>query len=293
MASDYFAALMRASGLAAPAGAISVADPPAAAADGIVEQQLLRPAAPLADAVPPLAAPAALPAETALAAHEPEAPTPAVVQTLTVGPHVPAPPEAPAAPATAALATDARPPVPHGPIGLPQAEAGVEAREVQGTPPAAQPEELRHALMRVALNWVHGGVAVDASGESVSVPEQTPVLPPEVRANPDPPPVRDAPPVPAATPRLPALPEARRALAVDAVRLAPPVDEAAWSGTAPPRGGASPETLEISIGAIHLRVDAPPVQAAPPPEAPPTPSAATMAAQPKRGDFERRLLRRL
>jgi hypothetical protein len=170
----------------------------------------------------------------------------------------PSPAAAPAAPAAASSAT--RP-----------SSAAVDAR--------------RQALLRAALNWVGSGprladtrttglrddaaMAPSARAGELALPNDAAPAQAAIRSGPAP--ERGLPPL-----RTPA--------------LAAPLEPLAWPGAPAQRGSGAREAVQVSIGSIHLRMDAPPapLQAV----AAPAPPPARPAARTHR-DFERRLLRRL
>lgn len=295
MASDYFAALMRASGLAPVPARVHAG--PSPAEPGIVEEHALPDAAPAQDA---LQAPDALPA----AARPPDALPPGATVPA-ARPEAPAPPSArPGGP----LPDRAAAPMAHrAPAPGPRAEAAPMRRDAEPATPADAQEASRQSMLRVALNWVHGAPhpdvrevpeATDAAGAAGPMPADADadVLPqPGVESAPPAIASPSAPAAPAAAARRAARPAPRHAPSAQPGPVAPPLAATPWPRMPAAAADAGADRLEISIGAIHLSVEAPPAQIAPSPSPPPAPAAPTAArgAGPRRGDFDRRLLRHL
>lgn len=257
--SDYFGALMRSSGLAVGGAAPVLAAPPDSAA-ALIEIDIER-SVPAMQPLPALAAqhqtrplsPAMVSAEPQ-PGREPEAPA--------------APPTTPRVDATAAvdrsydqagrkeaLPTSAQPPVP-------------AASPTDHSTPAAQP--LGHDVVRAVMHWV----AADPQ-QAISVPrDETGREPLAVLDTTDKPIVRES--RPALTPLADVAPHAVLPVQTQTPKsnvthsateeaMAKVPRRASQTATAMPTPGAPTplprdELVEISIGAIHLRVDAPPVQ---------------------------------
>lgn len=278
--SDYFGSLIRASGLAAGS------HPPVAADHGITEIEI-QPDAPPAAITPVTEGP-----RTNTQPTEIITPRPVATPTLPA----PAIREHAAPPGTehTELASDR--PLPASPAPAPDPRGETSMAPGLPTSPALSPRPQEAApdpgqgMVHAALRWVTADVPSPSASTEVP-PEPTPPIPaqeltthkitPPTRPSVNPP---EAGPVPGAT-TLP--PEATIPLRVAPIRHP--------ASTYPPPPWASAtrrdEEVEITIGAIHLRVDAPPpqtvVQAPAPIPRPP------VDRPPPRSALTRRALRRL
>jgi hypothetical protein len=152
-------------------------------------------------------------------------------------------------------------------------------------------------MVQAAIRWVATGPPTPAATPDDHPPER-PTAAPLATA---PAIVRRVPPSPSTDSLAPApspaqtQPTPRLATPV-AVRTSPPIDALARPvvpAAMAPRHDAHAEVVEVSIGAIHVRVDAPAVQTRapqPPPAAPARPPADRASA---RSGLARRALRRL
>ena len=256
--SDYFGALLRSAG--------------AAPADGLARRRALQPMAPLGDA----AAHESLeqfveieaPASVAAVAGAPLSPEPPMRPPPSIDPDVP--PTRDAAPAR--QSSTVRP-----------AAQG----EAAASPAAAWPagdEAPVHPLVEAALRWVRADASAVAPRptEPLSAPQMElgePASTTLLRAAPAAPPLPDPPPQEETTPRrakrsepIRAVPVAVGELDLDAPRPTPAGSGVVAATDALPRA-PSPAQVDVSIGTIHVRVDAPPaprpVTPAPPPLARP------------------------
>ena len=306
--SDYFGALIRSSGMAIGPG-VSASAPerlPASAAVpdlGLVELDVQRDAPPPA---PPMLPPAVPPTPPVLPPAVP--PTPPV-QTHAVSEAPPAgarqksealPPERVAAEVPAVAAVEAtvtppaRPAAPEhpGPARWPLTPSGAVAPALSGH------SDLGQAMVRAVIQWV---AAVPprpmASPAGLPRPRPTPPMlamdtsthqmgwpadPPESVAEICPAPRAGAPPPPSI---------------VTPIRVAPiqpveSIERAAVRATANDPA-ASEEVVEVSIGAIHVRVDAPAVQTVAPPSALAAATRPLTDRAPDRSGLARRALRRI
>lgn len=151
------------------------------------------------------------------------------------------------------------------------------------------PADLGQAMVRAAMRWV----AADAVAQQVSAPIADAQAHQVEGASVD------------ATPRVQKhevdLPSQRVGHTEAAARPALPDPAARAVTTTPamiPTAPVSPpvardEIFEVSIGAIHVRVDAPAVQTVPAPQAPPAGPSRASAARPQRSALSRRALRRI
>lgn len=284
--SDYFGALIRASGLAAGTG------PPVAADHGITEIEAQHDAPVAADhgitdiEVQRDAPPAAITA----VAKEPRRdtqPTEIITPPRVATPTLPAPAireyAAPSGTAYTALASDR--PLPTSPSGSPPASS---PRPQEAAPKPGQ------AMVHAALRWVTADVPSPSASTEIA-PEPTPPIPaPKSTAHKITPPARpaisppEAGPVPGAT-TLP--PEAPIPLRVAPIRHPASTDQPPPWASATRRPASHDEEVEITIGAIHLRVDSSPPQTVVQAPAPtPRPPA---DRPPPRSALTRRALRRL
>ncbi|HUG24244.1 hypothetical protein [Piscinibacter sp.] len=280
--SDYFGALMRSSGLAVGGAAPIVA--PRVEAGMPVEVHVEQPAV--------RAEPAMSPAPRA--AHSAESPEPAVralpAQVARDVHDEPAQrPDRPREPEAAPTSAQTSAPMEAAAVAHPSIDAAAQ--------PASQAPVTAHTLVRTAMQWVAAGPqevrakppAVIDPPIATTPPEPAPRSPDEIRDQRPParaeslelPPSHEHPPSPPrlAPPPIPARPLIPQPATLRAERPSP----------ASPRD----DTVEVSIGAIHVRVDAPATQTVartPPP--PPAPRAAS-APRPERSALSRRALRRI
>ena len=264
---DYFGALIRSSGLSVDSD-VSAGTPaetpldPAATDYGLVEFEIQR------DTTP--AATPAVPAQAA--EHAPHTGAAEMRQTAI-------------APARAAY-------VERAPARSLPASSESIARQQSHTP------DLGQAMVHAAMRWV----AVDThnaitSPEIVPMPRPTPPVPamkvashrasalttPLVN-------VEEVRTVPRATTPLP--PKVVTPIRVESIEHPGSIDRAAQRATGATRPVPHEEVVEISIGAIHLRVDAPPSQTVA--QATPAPASRAMADRaPMRSGLARRALRRI
>jgi len=233
--SDYFGALMNFSGLAAAPRA-SVPTPAGAPhATDIMESDVVREVAvDRPTAAPRRAAPLTAPLANLASAAEQASPTARLL---------PSPAPTPAAAETArSLAPDA--------ISVPASP--IAPAPVAATAPANMPAEHGRALVRAALSWVAAdpesadeAPALNSPTPPRQAPREPSVRPEPARAVPD-----DIDVAPAqARARTEPAPPAR------VIRFEPP--EPARATARPATAEAPDEIVEISIGAIHVRVDAP------------------------------------
>jgi hypothetical protein len=145
-------------------------------------------------------------------------------------------------------------------------------------------------MVHAALRWVTADVQSPSASTEIA-PEPMPPIPvQELTAHEITPPV--SPPESGSVPGATMLaPEAARPLRVTPIRNPASTDQPPPWASATRRPATHDETVEISIGAIHLRVDAPPPQTvaqtlAPPPRPP-------ADRPPPRSSLTRRALRRL
>lgn len=282
MASHYFATLMRASGLAPPQAPAGLRP----SAHAAVEEHALRDAEPQPDIGRAPLTPGLVRSDTASPAHEQE------------GDELPDP-----ATQMASLAT-VETSVPRAAVAeLPAGESGLLAGSPEPAPHTrAASEALRRSLMRVALQWVQTGPRQNPHEPAAPLPvapDPQPALArrsaspaPNALSGIEPPRQADAPhdarTPPQSEPRPPRRP---KALGTQPEPAGPSPGAVPWPRTPAPAAAEAAEQVEISIGAIHLRVEAPPARIAPPP-APAAPAAGRPAPR-AGGDFERRLLRHL
>jgi hypothetical protein len=280
--SDYFGALMNSSGLAAaarpsalPAAGLSSADVDIVETDGIREMA----ADPATPTTPPAAPPAQAPAMSDRTAEREIAPT------IQVAPSVAG---APASMQASAAETNdaATAPTP--------ADARMQVAPAAAAPPApaAAVDVRSHAVVRAALDWV----AADPQNAARSRPPTAAATAP-ARLLPSP-----AKPLPEAPPRIVVdqvrIPTVAVAPPTNAVQPAPiPHDrprEQVRSGAHAAASAAPDEIVEISIGAIHVRLDTPAPQtvaaATPVPASPTRPSSDRSVAH---SGLARRALRRI
>jgi hypothetical protein len=149
-----------------------------------------------------------------------------------------------------------------------------------------EPIDLGKAMVRAAMRWV----AADAVAQQVGAPEA------EAQAHRhEVTPHREAASVELPAQRVGHTETAARPAFSDPmprqpVTTTPAMIPAAPSSPAPP---ARDGVFEVSIGAIHVRVDAPAVQTVPAPQAPPAAPSRASAARPQRSTLSRRALRRI
>lgn len=279
--SDYFGALMRSSGLAVGGAAPIVA--PRIDTGMPVEVHVEQPAA--------RAEPAMSPAPRA--AHPPENLGPAVHALSVQEAHdvhgEPAQrldrlhePEA----APASVQTPA-------PLGT----AATANPSIEGiTTPAPPAAVTAHTLVRSAMQWVAAGPQEVRAKPPAVIDAPIATAPPESTSR-SPDEIRDQ--RPSARDGFPGLHPGHEHDEHPSLALAPiparPLITSPATLRAEPAAPASPrdDSVEVSIGAIHVRVDAPPTQTvARTPPAPPSPRAAH-APRPERSTLSRRALRRI
>ena len=279
----YFGALMRASGLAVagPVPSIALSAPPIAGNDTGGREHVLSPVH--LDA-PPRQAPRMGPPRTteplATAAIPVQAQPPDDVRDGLAGtPAMPVPEPAPASPIA---------------LTVPG-----ERREAPPPAPREAPPQLADAVVRAAMRWVATDPqtrpqvrAVEQPGPGPTPAASTEGMPPrpapEAPTREEPPPVADAAAPPALSPRTPG--PAPSELTEIAARAIEPVPRLPIAPRAAERGG---EILEVSIGAIHVRVDAPAAQTVARPAAAPAAPQRTAVHSSRRGALSRRALRRI
>lgn len=289
--SNYFDGLIRASGLAAGSY------PPVAADHGITEIEAQH------DASPAATSPVTAGARRDTQGTEHDAP-PAAITPVAEGPRTntqpteiitPPPVATPTMPASAIREYGAPPRtertelVSDRPLATPPASAS-------NPRPQSDLPDLGQAMVHTALRWVTAEVHTASALTEIEIaPERVPPKSaqaltthgntPPARPSVSPP---EAQPVPGAT-TLP--PEAPIPLRVAPVRHPASTDQPPPWASATRRPATHDERVEITIGAIHLRVDSPPpqtvVQAPAPTPRPP------VARPPPRSALTRRVLRRL
>lgn len=285
--SNYFDGLIRASGLAAGSY------PPVATGHGITEIEVQQDAPP-ATTSPVTQVPRTNTQRTEITTTPPVATTTMPVSAIREY-------SAPLRREYPELASDR--PLPVAPASAPDPRGETSMAPGLPTPPASasgpRPQESApdpgQAMVHAALRWVAADVqSLSASTEIALTPEPTPPIPaqeltthkitPATRPSVSAP---EAGPAPGAT-TLP--PEALTPLRVAPIRHLEPIDQPSPWASGTRRPASHDETVEITIGAIHLRVDAPPsqtvVQAPAPPPRPPV-------DRPPRSALSRRALRRI
>lgn len=284
--SDYFDGLMRSSGLRL--GTEPVLGPSRARTPALPEIENV------STAVAPMTSPVAGPVEA------PARGTPAVAASVPA----PAGPMLPAVPPAADAPPPAAEPV-HAAAAIPTASP-IPASPIPAAPPATHDR-----LVAAAMRWIAAGSDAPSATSQIEAAE-SPVIPAETppsRATPRPKPTslleitRPDPVLPVAV-----SPDLDRTARVSAPPSAPPGSARAEpsAATIPPRppasqppashprdAGVRDEGVQVSIGAIHLRVEAPPAAAVPTPS-PAVPRQAP-AAPPgtSRSGLSRRALRRI
>jgi hypothetical protein len=281
MMSDYFAALMRASNLFASSAAPSLEAP--------LEFGVEVPAPPLPAA--PAPHPVRLETRAAVAASEQSMPAAPVAQ------------PAPARPRR----DDGRPATSVRQGNIPQwqqAETEAPRSEQQGPLPGAPQQNSQprppqaDELLRATMRWVASDPQLAAPRQQRPVP---PAAQPEILDSSDArlATVQPRAIAPVAQPHLQDAPDAARvpvqAAVPEPMTVAPQIAAPATLRAEPEaQVAAAEEPLEISIGAIHLRVEAPAPRTLARPAAPPAPVQQPAApASPTRSGLSRRALRRL
>ncbi len=267
---NYFDALVRASGRG-----VGI-DPSAAADHGIAEIQVQHDAPPAATS-PVMAGPR-------MDTQRSEIITPPPVVTPTL--QGPAIREYSAPPSTSYTEVASDRSLPTSPSG---------SAPVSSPRPQAAAPDPGQAMVHAALRWVTADVgSPGALTEIALTPEPTPPIPAQEltthKITPATMPSVSAPeaqPVAGATALLP---EALTRLRVAPIRHLEPIDQPSPWAIGTRRPASHDETVEITIGAIHLRVDAPPPQTV---VQAPVPTSRPPADRPPRSALTRRALRRI
>jgi hypothetical protein len=288
--SDYFDALMRTSGLSGgssrPAAA-SISPGPATTPEdhGIqeIEEQRVVPAAPPLSVLPPRApgrgaAPGEAPATAARRDPEERTPDPPLTRPEAPGRPVPLPnqPEPPHPSALAGERTGDR----AGPERFPQLQPVQPVQPVQPEPPSAHPAS-GPARLQAALHWIAAGERLGDTGVAAE-PERAPLSAAAI-PSPDAPrpgaegPAGESP--PARPGREAGVPAALPARVLEPRRPRPEP--------------AREDVVAVSIGAIHLRLEASQPTVAVAPSAPVPPTAAAPAPATAGSALSRRVLWRI
>ncbi len=280
--SDYFGALIRASGLA---GRI---DPPLAANHGITEIEVQQDAPP-ARTSPVTQVPRTNTQRTEIMTTPPVATTTMPASAIR---EYSAPPRTEHTELASDRPLPASAPEPRGETsmapGLPTAPVSASSPRPQETAP-----DPGQAMVQAALRWVAAG---DQTASSTIAPDITPSPPkaPQALAADQPsPPARSIVSRPLVEPASPTakLPELAMPTRAAPIRQMEAKEQALPPVRGTRRADSREETVEVTIGAIHLRVDAPPPQTVV--QSPlPTPRS-TADRPPPRSALSRRALRRI